>query len=646
MTPKLKVSQRSDRFFGERDVSARATHLKAVIGKVSLTTIERKIMSTKTTIKRIALVAAAGLSFGLISAVPSQAVGGLQVTITNGTADAGGQISTGNDTTTALKINVSATFENTTDTITVVAAGNGALGESVTSAGVARLIYLDTITSLGSSSGAKVGTSTTAVPAASGALADKSASTQINGRDSVTVTSGTAYQLTTTSVGRVGALFGIQLDSRAVAMPAGSYNFTIIVRQYTTGITAPVVTYYDGSITRAAYATDSTVASATYSTAYISTTASNSSNTTDSVPTVVSTVSTTDTPRAYIYVNLKNASAGAAAESLTVTTTVGTVGTSSVRGKSITLAYTGAMDVNVYSDGTAGTAVVTIKSASVTFANKTVVFYASAPTTLKATVINSTPGLGSTTAIAVDAKDANGNRYAGTLYTFSSATGTISNDGATCSYVAARDRHECSVTGVAAGTATVTVRNASTVASSTVASDALSLTVSNSAPATVKLAWDKASYAPGEKATLLVSVLDSTGKSVPAATFGTLFTSTGITLSQAAGNGSDAVTATSITTSSLAAAALGTLTDPVKAYTIYMPPTGGTITASATGSTSLPLAGQVAVSASATIADSGSQALAAVTALASQVSAFITKINAQITTLTDLVMKIQKKVKA
>ena len=70
------------------------------------------------------------------------------------------------------------------------------------------------------------------------------------------------------------------------------------------------------------------------------------------------------------------------------------------------------------------------------------------------------------------------------------------------------------------------------------------------------------------------------------------------------------------------------------------------MTASATGGTSLPLAGQVAVSASATVADSGSQALAAVTALASQVSAFITKINAQITTLTDLVMKIQKKVKA
>ena len=42
MTSSIKVSQKSDSFFEERDVSARATHLKAAIGKVSMTTIERK----------------------------------------------------------------------------------------------------------------------------------------------------------------------------------------------------------------------------------------------------------------------------------------------------------------------------------------------------------------------------------------------------------------------------------------------------------------------------------------------------------------------------------------------------------------------------------------------------------------------------
>ena len=42
MTSNIKVSQGSNRSFGERDVSARATHLKAAIEKVSMTTIERK----------------------------------------------------------------------------------------------------------------------------------------------------------------------------------------------------------------------------------------------------------------------------------------------------------------------------------------------------------------------------------------------------------------------------------------------------------------------------------------------------------------------------------------------------------------------------------------------------------------------------
>ena len=92
----------------------------------------------------------------------------------------------------------------------------------------------------------------------------------------------------------------------------------------------------------------------------------------------------------------------------------------------------------------------------------------------------------------------------------------------------------------------------------------------------------------------------------------------------------------------MASLALGTSTEPVKAYTLYMPNTGGTFKASATGGTSLPLAGQVAVSASATVTDNAAAALAAVTALATTVASLKTLI----TTLTNLVLKIQKKVKA
>ena len=73
-----------------------------------------------------------------------------------------------------------------------------------------------------------------------------------------------------------------------------------------------------------------------------------------------------------------------------------------------------------------------------------------------------------------------------------------------------------------------------------------------------------------------------------------------------------------------------------------MPSAGGAFTASATGGASLPLAGQVKVSATATVTDSGAAALAAVNALATTVASLKTLI----TTLTNLVLKIQKKVKA
>ena len=62
----------------------------------------------------------------------------------------------------------------------------------------------------------------------------------------------------------------------------------------------------------------------------------------------------------------------------------------------------------------------------------------------------------------------------------------------------------------------------------------------------------------------------------------------------------------------------------------------------AKGGSGLPLAGQVAISASASITDNAAAALAAVSALATTVASLKTLV----TTLTNLVLKIQKKVKA
>ena len=82
MTPKFKFLRRVRIHGGECGAVARALHhevkglslYQADLGKASKSTIERKQMSTKTTLKRIALVAVSALGFGLLAAVsPAQA---------------------------------------------------------------------------------------------------------------------------------------------------------------------------------------------------------------------------------------------------------------------------------------------------------------------------------------------------------------------------------------------------------------------------------------------------------------------------------------------------------------------------------------------------------------------------------------------
>jgi hypothetical protein len=627
VSPVIRISQ------GERDASARATHLEAAIRKFLITTNERKQMSTKTNFKRIALVAVAALGLGVLSSVPSQAINssGITITATNGNATAGLA-----DTTTAGTVTVK--WQSIVGADSVVLTSS--LKSKPTLGTAPNLVFSgkDTLTAV-----------------AATAIAPAAVNSTFTGGATcgVTIAAGgcrtEAYQdsaVVTSAVGFNSATLRVQMDSlTSTARTAGSYVYTITAYPFP-GTSGGAAEYnravtVDVTITVAALASESTVASPATSSAFIGTTAG--AKTSDSNVSVLATVSATDTPRAYIYTLLNNAAGSAAGESLTVTTNIGIVGLGTNRGKSIVTSHDGSEDIAIYSDGTAGVATITLKSASVTFPSKTVVFYASAPTTIVASALNSVLGAGSSSnsaALGVVAKDANGNAFGGTLYVSSSALTVISDTATACSFNATNARHECTLTGVAAGTAAITVRDAAT--GPTVSSNAVNFTVSTSAAATVKLAFDKATYAPGEKATLLIQVLDSAGKSLPAGTFSNLFTTGGITLSTAAGNGSDTVTAVSATTVSLASLALGTSTEPVKAYTLYMPSTGGTIKATATGGLSLPLAGQVAVSASATITDNASAALAAVNALATTVASLRTLI----TTLTNLVLKIQKKVRA
>ena len=612
MTPKKQVSPAIRILRGERDASARATHLEAATRKFLVTTNERKYMSTKTNFKRIALVAVAALGMGVLSSVPSQAA--ILSTTTLTTVDGIATKSASDSLTSGATVSVDY-LASAADTV-VLSAVISAMPSGAATPNL-RLAMGDTVGS------------TTNTPIPTGISGG--AGTQLTSTGGVTVAAPSGG-------GRIVANFIAFLDT-AVARTTGTYTFTVVATPYS-GTIQPTVTK-NISIVVAATAAEATTASSGTSTAYISTTASDSGATSDSVPSVLATTSSTNTPRAYIYVNLKNAAGAAVQESITLTTTVGNIGTSAAAGKSVVVAYTGPQSYNIYSDGTAGTATITVKSTSVTFANKTVVFYAATPATITLTPLFTTVGVSTTNAFLATAKDANGAVWGGSLAVYSDTLGTISDTGTACSaaLVATKGYHVCSVTGLVGGTAKVTVRN-STLA---VVSAPLELTVSNNPIASVKLSWDKASYAPGEKAYLFVDTLDSAGKPTAGGNITNLFATGGITLSSAAGNGSDTLTSTTVfTTNSMANASLGTATTPRAIYTVYMPAAGATVKASATGGVGVALAGQVAVSATATVTDSGAAALAAVTALATTVASLKTLI----TTLTNLVLKIQKKVKA
>jgi hypothetical protein len=382
----------------------------------------------------------------------------------------------------------------------------------------------------------------------------------------------------------------------------------------------------------------------------------------DSSVVVANTASTT--PRAVIRVVLADALdvKTYANESVTITTTVGTVGTAGVGGsigRSVVFNYTanGTNDFGVFSDGTSGTATITISTTNVTFATKSVVFFSTTPTKIVATKATNTLSLGSnSSAVLGKATDANGNTVgsATAVYAYSSNTAVVSDSGTACVYNTTWQIHECALTGVTAGTATITLRNSGTAgAAATVNStEAISVTVNASPAASLKMEFTKATYVPGEKATLNIWAVDAAGKPVGPQTLTNLINASGMTTNVAFAAGAGGATTLEVPnlTTSYALASRSALLgssspslEPVAQLTVYMPLSGGKVEVSATGGASLPAAAQtVKVTATATVTDNAAAALAAVTALATTVASLRTLI----TTLTNLVLKIQKKVKA
>jgi hypothetical protein len=649
---------------------------QADLRKFRRSTIERKQMSTKTTFKRIALVAVAALGLGVLSVAPSSAATGTitLASVQSGTAALDSTANLGAETTTAAIFSVQSLLTGT-DSITVqfLATGTNPTGSAVNPV----LTFLD-------STSAQTGTLATngKIRAYSSATADS-------------VTAGNTITESTAANNVLGAQFALYLDSTTTqTRVAGTYNYLVIAKGYNAGvINDALTTTLPVSITIAAATSASKTPSAVKSFANLSATSVAAGTAKATSDAVQSIEATTGTAAGYIFVGVRNAVDGyaAAQDSLTAVVTgagVVCVSDGSVCGKSISkVSVTGDYQFVLKADGTAGASSVAVTSGvlGVTY-TKTLSYYAKAAKTITASVFTPVLAVGTNdSAVVVTAADANGTAWTGTpyIYAATAADALIGGSATTpkaCVLSTDKTKAYCPVTTIAAGTASFLVIDASTIALATATSAAVSVTASAATAATVKIAFDKATYGPGEKAVVTVTPLDSAGKAIAATTGNFL---------AAALTSNIAFVSAGTTTTSLAAASVTTEayagTDKsagAQSFVIYMPASSGTVTLTGKGGSSLPLAGQVAVTASASVvnasvdaatdaaneatdaanaatdaalaaADAADAATAAaqdasdaVAALSASVEKLVASLKAQLTSLTNLVIKIQKKVKA
>jgi hypothetical protein len=564
--------------------------------------------------KKIALGLAAAMSFGVMSALPTSAA----VNAPTLTIDSATDAVTSGESATAV-VTLSFISETIADTATIISA---VFSQPTGSAKSATLSLVETAT-------------------ASAVIAGSNVSANINS----TINTPTY----------VTAKFKVTLDAPTVA---GTYDVKVLT---TSPINGPAVSW-----TVTVKAADLTPSAST--TTSIINAGEVTSATVDAV--VYAPKATSADAAAVIAFTPKNAAGGNATESILATVSgSGLIGygsnatTMSAAGRSIVIP-TGNY-IGVFADGTAGVGTITLTTLTGTvIATEKVTFYGDIAT-IVATSVKSVIAVGAnTTTVKAVAKDASGVTVgAGTLYAYSSDIATVSDSGTAATIV--NGEAVFTLTGVKSGGVAVTVK------SGTIVSAPVSTRVEGSV-ASVKIAFDKAQYVPGEAATITVTPVDAAGLPLSAKTHANLFATGGITSTYAFGGSSDVLTGVSVTTD----------TSTAKSYKVFMPLTENTITITATGGSSLPLAGQVVATASAVVSNEAAKAATkasedaakaakeatdaalsavkaaddatkaaqaavdAVAVLSAQVATLIASLKKQITSLTKLVIKIQNKIKA
>jgi len=616
-------------------------------------------MSTKTTFKRVALVAVAALGLGVLSVVPSQATL-IQNTLTISSA------------TGASKVGETATATLTSSTIT------GANYDSITVTAVL-------------SSKPSTGSATAILNIYDSSTGDGS---NVNASAATNSTTNTGYIGSASSGKAVNSTWTLGLYNPTAA---GTYVLTVYTTPSNAGATAAAATGVSNPVLTftVTVTANSTVPLGNSTATVRSGTAALSAGTlegTDSA--VVASKSATAGAAAVVWVRQKNAT-DTADESITaVITGNGYIGATSSRTTSTALTLKNAgvnnaagTGIYVFSNGTAGTATLTLSTPSLSLGTKTFTFsgavsklaIASDPTPLK--YGRTTGGYSNASQFYVAATDANANAVAaltaGSFVCTSSNTLVV----ATCSVAADSSDGLYPVSYVTAngatsgGKATLSIKypDPADTTGATYLTAATQEVILGGSVNKITIATDKASYTAGEQMIITVTAVDSSGNPVAdGRTAPTLSSSKTVS-----GLSNLATTYTNGKADTIDRKTDGTVKTT---YRVFAPATGGTFdiytdytdaaaaaqrasvtatvtdaaldaatdaaneaTDAANAATDAALAAADAADAATAAAQDASDAVAA---LSAEVSKMIASLKAQITSLTNLVIKIQKKVRA
>jgi hypothetical protein len=323
----------------------------------------------------------------------------------------------------------------------------------------------------------------------------------------------------------------------------------------------------------------------------------------------------------------------------------------------------------LYTTGAPGKITVTITSGTTAIATVSAIAFGDVatitPTVVNNPIVKSATNSGTITALV---KDSEGSLVRGaTVYAVSSDTTVISNNYTSCGTTTSTGSVTCNLVATAkAGSANITLTtNSSATATSGVSATPVAVRVSDGVPTKVAYTFDKESYAPGETAKITATVSNADGV-MPAASYTVL--TAGVTANY---------TVSGLPTTTV----LAVLNTGAATYTVTIP-TGVTGDLELTGTAATGItatfgkaavvnvaydAAQAATDAAAEATDAANaatdaanaaaeaadaataaaqDAADAVAALATQVTEMVNALKKQITALTNLVIKIQKKVKA